>query len=80
MTMTPIELVHKALARLREWVPASEVAEKTGLPLPVVRVAMRELAAADRARRGIAGRWGRRDVLSEHWMAKGSQELFLLDY
>jgi hypothetical protein len=80
MAMTPIGLVHKALARLRDRVPAREVAEKAGLPLPVVCAALRELAAADRAKRDIAGRWGRRDVLAEHWLAKGSHEPFLLSY
>ena len=38
--------------------PASEVAEQAGLPLSEVRLALRKLAAADRAKHDIAGKRG----------------------
>jgi hypothetical protein len=69
------ELVYTALSRLKGWVPASEVAEQAGLPLPVVRLALRELAAADRAKRDVVGRWGK-DKLEERWLAAGVHEPF----
>jgi hypothetical protein len=43
MTMKPIEMVHKALSRSRGWSPASDIADRAGLPLHVVRAALREL-------------------------------------
>jgi hypothetical protein len=73
--MYPVEALHKALARLRGWVPASEVAERTGLPLPEVRRALRELAAANRAKRDIYGKWGK-DKLEERWSSSSTFELF----
>jgi hypothetical protein len=44
--------------------------------LLAVRLALRQLAAADRAKRGIGGSWGRKGSLREEWLAAGSFEPF----
>jgi hypothetical protein len=81
--MAPDEIVYKALACLREWapasLPASLVAERAGLPLPDVLIALRELAAADQAKRDLVGKWGRVDRIREIWLAKGSHTPFPTD-
>ena len=66
--------VYKVLTRIREWAPASIIAQQSGLPLPAVRLALRQLAAADRAKRDVVGKWGNRGGLEEHWAAKGFHE------
>jgi hypothetical protein len=74
--MTPIEPVYKALARAKDWLPPSEVAEQVGLPMQDVRLALRELAAAGRAKRNIVGRWNP-TALEERWHVSEAHEQWI---